>query len=172
MARASYRAMGLVLGAAIRFPFLRPRIAAAWQSRPDLATLTVETRARISDSLLRFSPTVLAELFAQLKRAKPVHARELARCLVVVGEDDRTAPAAQTLAALAEQGFDLNLVERIVGNGHHPHYENTDHPELTARCISEIVRYIDAMLISSREGSPLSTRVASTVLEAKTSAVE
>ena len=81
------------------------------------------------------------------------------------------APAAQTLAALAEQGFDLDLVERVVGNGHHPHYENPEHPELTARCISDIVRHIDAMLISSREGSPLSTRIASTVLEGTTSAV-
>ena len=164
-ARGTIRAGGALLGALVRVPGVRKLMADSWMTRRDLQTLTEPARARGAAEFDKVTPRLLAQMCSQFAGAAPRPVAELRRCLVIVGDDDPLAPPDRTIAILAARGFPADSVRRLSGNGHHPHYENPEHPELTARCVGDIVRFIDAMLLSSREGSPLTTEVASTLLE-------
>lgn len=65
---------------------------------------------------------------------------------------------------LTAHGIPSEFIQRMVDCGHYPQLESKDRPEAKARNVEHITRCVDAMLTASREGAPLSTIMASTVL--------
>ena len=110
-------------------------------------------------------PKVLSLLLASFADARPVKLGLASRCLVLVGDDDPVAPAKAILARLATMDFPIEQVEHLIGAAHMPHLERLNAPEITARNIDELAGHVESMLSSSREGTPLSTAIASTVFE-------
>ncbi len=165
MGRGSTRAWARVIGAVARVGALKRFMASSIHRRPDIQDLPDGMKERMVAEFLRASPTVLKLLFGQLADARPASADGLHRCLVLVGEDDPLAPPARTLDALTFSGLPAATVEHLIGNGHYPHADNDRRPERTGRNVADLARYVETMLTTSREGSPLSTLVASTLLE-------
>jgi hypothetical protein len=110
-------------------------------------------------------PKLISLLLASFADAQPVKLGATSRCLVLVGDDDPVAPAKTVLATLAALDFPIERVEHLIGAAHMPHVEHRDEPEITARNIEELSRHVESMLSASREGTPLSTAIASTVYE-------
>ncbi len=107
---------------------------------------------------------LIARLCRALALARPAPGDRLERCAICVGNDDPLAPEARVLAAIERLGLPARSVYRMASGGHNPYAEDAAFPGWTARNVDDIARVIDSMLVSSRDGTPLSTEVASTVL--------
>jgi hypothetical protein len=97
-------------------------------------------------------------------RATLAPAESLRNCAVLVSEGDTYYPARLIEPLLVAHGVPREFIVRIVGCGRYPHLEQKDFPEASARTLTQIAHCVDAMLTASREGIPLSTLMASTVL--------
>jgi predicted alpha/beta hydrolase family esterase len=125
------------------------------------------------DMLARFMQIPMPALVRELRAfslARSATPDQLARCVVVLSENDPVAPIDRTLGALGRIGLPEHQIHRLVAEGHVPHGQAAIHPEWTRRNIIELVAIIDHLLVAAREGSVLPTQVASTLLSDGSSA--
>jgi pimeloyl-ACP methyl ester carboxylesterase len=165
-ARGGTWAWAFLFGLTSRAAFFKRMWADLMRGRPEMAELSDEAKEKLTTEVLRASPRVLARLFQEYASARPAPVEGLERCLVLIGDDDPIAPAARMMKSLADAGYSLDTIEHLVGNGHYPQCEHGEAPERTARNVGDIAHFVDTMLMSSREGSPLTTQIASTLLAA------
>jgi serine/threonine-protein kinase len=163
------RASISVLRAAATFPMILRRMGAVLVSLPEFQRLTAEARGRLRTEFERAPAWVIPAMLDSYAAARPAPATTLQRCAVLIGTDDIMAFPDRLEEDLATHGFPRDMMTRVIGSGHYPHAHVDNHPETRARNIKDITRKIDEMLASSREGAPLSTYVASTVLGDDTS---
>jgi pimeloyl-ACP methyl ester carboxylesterase len=126
-------------------------------------------RRSMRTAFLELPATTLARAASQYANAKPATRDQLARCIVVLSENDPVAPIERMTAALRNLGFPDHQVHRLVAEGHLPHGEASMHPEWTQRNIVELTAIIDQLLVAAREGTMLPTQVASTMMSDGTS---
>ncbi|HZO11987.1 MAG TPA: alpha/beta fold hydrolase, partial [Polyangiaceae bacterium] len=121
-------------------------------------------REALYDQFVRLPPGVLARIMEEVARAKPEPADRLERCLAVVGTDDPVAPAEHTLAVLDGLGFPRRSLRTMDTHGHMPVAEIDDHPGWAMRNGEQLARIVESLMVSSREGAPLSTAIETTLL--------
>jgi hypothetical protein len=160
MSRAIFAAFQTTLA----FPAIRPVIAAFIRRAPAFQNVTPEMVAEAKKEFLRLPPWLMGRLVAAYAEARPAPAEELRRCSILLGTDDPIAPADQLTALLTTHGLPRELIQTVTGSGHYPHAYNDALPEARGRNVDDITRCIDVMLATSREGTPLSTRMESTAL--------
>jgi serine/threonine-protein kinase len=161
---ASAVAMTRTMSALARVPALRPVMARFLRHTPDFALLDDETCHRFEHEFLRAPSWLLAQAAEEQLRSTLAPAASLRRCAVLVSEDDYFYPARLLEPYLTAHGIPREFIQRLVECGHYPQLENREHPEAKAHNVEQITRCVDAMLTASREGAPLSTMMASTVL--------
>lgn len=128
-----------------------------------------ERRRMVENYLQLPAPTLVRSSYAMA--SAPLAPRDqLARCAVVLAENDPVAPMDRMLGVLRAIGFPDDQIHRLVAEGHFPHGEALMHPEWTQRNIVELAAIIEQMLIASREGTVLPTQVASTLMSDGSSA--
>jgi hypothetical protein len=149
-------------------PVLKRMLGWLLKKSPDFQMITDACLEELNKEFQRVSARVLARLIEGFADSSLSPAWTHRRCRVLLGDDDPVAPPLRMLEALRENGFPLDHVEHLVGVGHHPVFEARTSVEQTSRNLHDIVRVIDAMLSSSRDGSPLSTAVESTIVAAST----
>jgi pimeloyl-ACP methyl ester carboxylesterase len=159
------RTYGATVGMATRVPGIAKMLARGFRNLPDFKAISPAALDAMVGAFERAPPKVLGLLLASFADARPVKLGAESRCLVLVGDDDPVAPAKAILARLATLDFPLEQIEHLIGAAHMPHLERLNAPEITARNIDELARHVESMLSSSREGTPLSTAIASTVFE-------
>ncbi len=152
------------LNALGRVAAFRPALARLMRQTPEFVKLDDETCDRIAGEFQRAPSWVLAMFAREHMRARLAPAESLRRCAVLVSEDDASFPARIVEPHLIAHGIPAEFIHRIVDCGHYPNLEQKDFPEARARNVGQIVRCVDAMLTASREGTPLSTMMASTML--------
>jgi hypothetical protein len=143
---------------------LRPALAKLLRRSPDYAKLDDAACARLTAEFQRAPAWILSMFAREHARARLAPAESLRRCAVLVSEDDAVYPAKVVEPHLVAHGIPREFIYRIAECGHYPNLEQKDFPEARARNVAQIVRCVDAMLTASREGTPLSTLMASTVL--------
>lgn len=137
---------------------------------PDTKRYARDEREQIYERFLEIPPDQLAAITSEAARMLPHPGDRLDRCAVVVGKDDPLAPEGQIVSALDRLAFPARSLHRMASGGHMPHAESEEHPEWTLQNVAHLARIIEAMLLSSREGTPESTVIASTVLDTAGSA--
>ncbi len=146
-------------------PWLRRVFAEAALLRgPDTAAYSEAERRAMVDNFMAVHPRVVAHVAAEQARARPAPGDRLQRCTIVVGEGDPLAPPERVTRALEELGFPKRSVRRMAAGGHMPHAEHAERPEWKLRNADDLSRIVESMLVSSREGAPMSTAVESTVI--------
>jgi hypothetical protein len=143
---------------------LRPALAKLLRRSPDYAKLDDEACARLTAEFQRAPAWILSMFAREHTRARLAPAESLRRCAVLVSEDDAVYPAKVVEPHLVAHGIPREFIYRIAECGHYPNLEQKNFPEARARNVAQIVRCVDAMLTASREGTPLSTLMASTLL--------
>lgn len=131
---------------------------------PDTRRYTRPDRERMVATFEQIPPRVLAPLTREVSHARGAPGDRLDRCTIVVSDDDPLLDEATALAAIAELGLPSRSVAVISGGGLVSHGHHQECPGTTTRNVDELAHIVESMLVSSREGAPLSTRVASTVL--------
>jgi hypothetical protein len=126
--------------------------------------LVPEVVAESHKEFLRMPGWLMARILEAYGAARPAPADELRRCAILLGEDDPIAPADVLVDLLTKHGVPRELIQIVTGSGHYPHAYNDAVPEARGRNVDDITRCVDVMLATSREGTPLSTRMESTVL--------
>jgi pimeloyl-ACP methyl ester carboxylesterase len=123
-----------------------------------------DERRRMLDAFLNLPLPTLARGMYQMASAQPAPADQLARCAVVLSENDPVAPIGRMLEALRRLDFPEHQIHRLVAEGHVPHGVSKMHPEWTQRNVIELVAIIDQNLAAARDGTVLPTQVASTLM--------
>lgn len=163
--RFTLRSMSAVLSALRHVPRLYYAAGRrALLQGPDTRRYTLEDRERMVECFEQIPPAVLGPLTREVSRAKGARGDRLDRCTIVISNDDPLVEERRALAAVARLGLPARSVARLAGGGHLPHAERADHPGTTTRNVDELAQIVESMLVSSREGAPLSTAVESTVL--------
>jgi hypothetical protein len=157
-------AMTKTMSGLARLSALRPAMARVLRYTPDFAKLDEESCRRFQHEFLRAPGWLLTQAAQQQADFRLAPAESLRRCAVLVSENDYFYPARLLTPYLAEHGIPREFIHQLVACGHYPQLENTDQPEARAHNVEQITRCVDAMLTASREGAPLSTIIASTVL--------
>jgi hypothetical protein len=169
---ATSRAVLSAVQACAPFPWLLKRLGGVVERLPEFARLTAEARRRLRHEFDRAPGWLVSAMVVAHANARPAPATSLHRCAVLLGTDDIMSIPEKLEDELVAHGISRDMVKRIVGSGHYPHGHVEERPESRARNIQDITRTIDAMLASSRDGAPLSTYVASTVLGDDTSELD
>ncbi len=157
-------AMTKTLSALSQVSALRPAIAKLMRRGRDFTKLDDETCDRFEMEYLRAPGWLLAQAAREQMASRLAPAESLRRCAVLLSEDDDFYPAHLLEPYLIAHGIPREFIQRLTECGHYPQLENRHHPEAKARNVEQITRCVDAMLTASREGAPLSTIIASTVL--------
>jgi pimeloyl-ACP methyl ester carboxylesterase len=142
--------------------WLLGKLAFVWS--PMARAYALRERQRMHDAFMALPVLTFARGASLYARAKPAPADQLARAVVVLAENDPVSPFQRMCRALERLGFPESQIHRLVAEGHLPHGETEAHPEWTRRNIVEIANIIDHLLMTAREGSVLSTHVASTMM--------
>ena len=121
-------------------------------------------RERMLEAFMQLPAPTFVRGAYEFSRARPAPRDQLARCAVVLAENDPVAPIERMTKMLARLEFPADQIHRLVAEGHVPHGEAAMHPEWTQRNIIELAAIIEQMLIASREGTVLPTQVASTLM--------
>jgi pimeloyl-ACP methyl ester carboxylesterase len=158
------RAMVLAFRASLAFPGMRGIIASLVKVMPSFEHLPPEVVADSTEEFMRMPRWLIARLLEAHASAELVPAEELRRCAIMVGADDPIARADRTMDLLARHGMPRDLIQVVTGSGHYPHVENLSSPEARGRNVDDVTRCVDELLATSREGTPLSTMLESTVL--------
>ncbi|HUS32614.1 MAG TPA: alpha/beta fold hydrolase [Kofleriaceae bacterium] len=140
-----------------------------FQLAPAARAYEPEERQRMLEAFMALPAPTLIRSSRQYSYARPAPSTELARCVVVLSENDPVAPMQRMLRALAELEFPEHQIHRLVSQGHLPHGQTAINPEWTQRNIVELAAIIDQLLVAAREGSVLPTQVASTLMSDGTS---
>jgi hypothetical protein len=143
---------------------LRAPIGRLMRRAPDFVKLDEEVCDRLYAELLRAPAWLMSEMTDEFLRSQPAPAESLRRCAVLVSEDDTVFPARLLEPHLVARGVPKEFIHWIVDCGHYPQLEKSSQPEKKARNVEQITRVVDSMLNASREGAPLTTMLASTVL--------
>ena len=123
---------------------------------PNLVPLTADARAEFVAESLRMPGPVFARVLSAFSAAPPRFGRQRRLAVFTCLDDDWVDQDALDRAA-ADLGIEPAQIHRAATGGHSPHVELAEHPEWTARNIDQIVRLIDAMLITAREITLTST---------------
>jgi Protein kinase domain/Alpha/beta hydrolase family len=130
------------------------RLAAARD--PNLVPLIADAREAFVAEALRMPGGVFARVLSAFAAAPPRLGRQRRLAVFACLDDDWVDQDALDRAA-ADLGIEPAQIHRAATGGHNPHVELAEHPEWTARNIDQIVRLIDAMLITAREMTLTST---------------
>ncbi|HEY5921036.1 MAG TPA: protein kinase [Kofleriaceae bacterium] len=123
-----------------------------------------DERKRFLEAYMQLPMPTLARGAGQYARAQAPPKDQLARCAVVLSENDPVAPIERMHAALRRIDFPEHQIHRLVSQGHFPHGKTAMHPEWTHRNVVELAAIIDQSLVAAREGTVLPTQVASTLM--------
>jgi hypothetical protein len=114
--------------------------------------MTSETVAAVLDQLYRMPGAIMARIVRGLA-ATPSQMGRHRRAAVIVAVDDPWLDHAALDRVIAEVGIGPAQVHRLPTGGHHPHVESAQYPERSARNLVDIVRVIDAMLVTASQPS-------------------
>jgi serine/threonine-protein kinase len=131
---------------------------------PAARAYTDGERRRMLDAFMALPTATLARGAREYANAKPAPREQLARCMIVLSENDPVAPIERMIAALRRIEYPEHQIHRLVAEGHMPHGQTAAHPEWTQRNIIELTMIIDHLLVAAREGTVLPTQVASTLM--------
>ncbi len=124
-------------------------------SDPNLAMLSTEARDQFLDETMRIPGAVFARVLGAFADSPPKLGKQRRLAIFVCLDDDWVDQDVLDRAA-AELGIEPAQIHRSENGGHNPHLELAEHPEWTARNVDQIVRLIDAMLITAREHTVVS----------------
>jgi hypothetical protein len=158
-ARLAYRVSATLMRLA-RVP--GPRALVRWVVRSSgrRAGLSEEGVARFLRQLALVSPRTLARQVASCARVRVAPASELRRVQFIIGvRDPLLAETVIVSQAVQTLGIAAHQVHRFATGGHHPHLEDAEHPEHTARNQDEIARVLDRVVEDTRRESAAVTRV-------------
>jgi len=124
---------------------------------PATAAFSAEDRAAMQKATLQVPWYVSSRLTAQLAKARPAEGDRLERCAIIVGKDDPLAPEKDVLEVLARLGVPDRNVHKMASGGHMPHLTEDAHPGWRMRNVDDIVRALESMLLSSREGASVAS---------------
>jgi pimeloyl-ACP methyl ester carboxylesterase len=158
------RAAVVAFQSALALPLLKRAIASVIGTTPAFGRLVPETLAECQKEFVRMPRWLMARLLEAHANPRPAAPEQLRRCAILLGADDPMATAEQVTALLTTHGVPRELLQIVTGSGHYPHADNRVSPEARGRNVDDITRCIDVMLATSREGTPLSTRMESTAL--------
>jgi len=150
-------------------PGVKRLIASLMMRSRAARTYDAEERQKMLDAFMAVPVPTLIRGARQYARARPASTDQLARCMVVLSENDPVAPMPRMLRALEKLEFPDHQIHRLVAQGHLPHGHTAINPEWTQRNIIELTAIIDQLLVAAREGSVLPTQVASTLMSDGTS---
>ncbi len=123
-----------------------------------------QDRLAMVHQFMAIDAQVLARIYRGVSQACPSRRDRLERCAVIVGKDDPVAPTDRVLATLQELHVPERNIYHLASGGHLPQADDDHHPGWTMRNAHDIARIIESMLLSSREGSPDTTALESTVM--------
>jgi len=157
-------ALMIAFKASLALPGMRKAISALMKRSPSFERVVPEVLAESQREFLRMPRWLMSRILNAYAHAMPAPAEDLRRCSILLGADDPIAPAGQLVPFLTTHGVPRELLQIVTGSGHYPHAFNDVVPEARGRNVDDITRCIDVMLATSREGTPLSTRMESTAL--------
>jgi pimeloyl-ACP methyl ester carboxylesterase len=103
-------------------------------------------------------------VYEGVAQARPADGDRLERCAVIIGKDDPVAPTEHVLEVLKKLDFPERNIHHLASGGHLPQADDDVHPGWAVRNAHDIARIIESMLLSSREGTPRTTAVESTIM--------
>lgn len=161
--RKNFRTAALLANTVGRVGFLR-RLAVRRKAKmeSDIASLAREAIDLMVHEMVKMPGGIMAATIRGIATA-PTRFGRHRRAAIIVCVDDPWLDMACLEVAIAEIGLGPGQVHRFPTGGHHPHLEQQDNPEWSARNLDEIVRVIDSMLITAGEVSMTSPGDASTL---------
>ncbi len=115
-------------------------------------------------NVFALSSRAVPDMFRALLDTPPFTGGHQQRLLLLLGANDPLISEAALAAAIVDLDLHPAQVVRLATGGHYPHLEAEAHPEWTARNAAEIVSLAGTMMLSSREGTLLSTQMESTIM--------
>jgi predicted Ser/Thr protein kinase len=116
----------------------------------EVERVTPEAARFVADQTIQLAPGTTAAMMRALA-ATPVRLERQQRLAVVACTDDPWIRESALARMLSDAGVEEANLHRLPSGGHHPHVEKIDHPEFNARNAADLVRIIDAMLVTAGE---------------------
>jgi pimeloyl-ACP methyl ester carboxylesterase len=131
-------------------PLRRAVIRAMEKKAIEVERVTPEAARFVADQTIQLPPGTTAAMMRALA-STPVRPARQQRLAVVACNDDPWIRESALARMLDEAGVEEANLHRLPSGGHHPHVEKVDHPEWNARNAADLVRIIDAMLVTAGE---------------------
>jgi pimeloyl-ACP methyl ester carboxylesterase len=131
---------------------------------PSSAGYRLEERRSMHEKFMQVPSPILAAIYRGIARARPAPSDRLERCAVIIGKDDPLAPTMHVLDVLRRLKFPERNIHHLASGGHQPYADDEHNPGFSVRNAHDIARIIESMLLSSREGTPSTTAVESTMM--------
>jgi pimeloyl-ACP methyl ester carboxylesterase len=137
-------------------PLRRAVIRSMARRTVEIERMSTESAAMVAEQCSRLGAGEIVVTLRALASTPAVRGAHQ-RLAVVACMDDPWMIRDAFERAVADLGLVAENVHRLPSGGHHPHLENSDRPEHSARNAHDIVRVIDAMLVTAAEAASSSS---------------
>ena len=163
-ANARYRFGASIVRGALSMPAVRKALGRLMLQTINLSKSGPEASQRMYRQFVK-SPAWFVKRFATDYMTVPLApATSLRRCAILLADDDPVCSTVEVRRILVDHGFPPELIQRLIDSGHYPHVKEVGDAVAKGRTLADLTRAIDSMLTTSRDGTPVSTRMESTQL--------